>query len=111
VTKQVAGLDSGQVTTRTSWHRWTALSLAAAAFPAAAAALQRELDGDTSALELVPVTVPELPRQLRGTVIPDPCRDKAHKNACSLWRRHHQYRAQQGHQRWHAYADETPRAA
>jgi SRSO17 transposase len=111
ISKQVAGLDSGQVTTWTSWHRWTALSMAATAFLAAATALQRALDGDTSALELVPVTVPELLRLLRGTVIPDPRRDKAHKNACSLWRRHHQYRAQQGHRQWHAYADETPRAA
>jgi hypothetical protein len=25
-----------------------------------------------------------------------------------LWRRHHQYRARQAHQRWHAYADEVP---
>ena len=30
--KQVAGLDSGQVTTWTSWHRWTAISLLACAF-------------------------------------------------------------------------------
>ncbi|MGH3237797.1 MAG: IS701 family transposase, partial [Streptosporangiaceae bacterium] len=74
VTKQVAGLDSGQVTTWTSWHRWTALSLIAAAFLAAAAAHQRALDGDTSALQLIPVTVPELLRLLRGTVIPDPRR-------------------------------------
>jgi SRSO17 transposase len=111
VSKQVAGLDSGQVTTWTSWHRWTALSLAAAAFLAAAAALQREIDGDTSALELVPVSVPELLRLLRGTVIPEPRRDQAHKIACSLRRRHHQYLAQQAHKRWHAYADEIPRAA
>jgi SRSO17 transposase len=108
--KQVAGLDSGQVTTWTSWHRWTALSLIAAAFLAAAAALQHALDGDTSALQLIPVTVPELLRLLRGTVIPDPRRDKAHRNAWSLWRRHRQYLAQQAHQRWHAYADEVPRA-
>jgi len=111
VSKQVAGLDSGQVTTWTSWHRWTALSLIAAAFLAAAAALQRALDGDTAILELIPVTVPELLRLLRGTVIPDPRRDKAHRNAWSLWRRHRQYQAQQAHQRWHAYADEIPRAA
>ena len=111
ITKQVAGLDSGQVTTWTSWHRWTALSLIAAAFLAAAAALQRALDGDTSVLQLIPVTVPELLGLLRGTVIPDPRRDKAHRNAWSLWRRHRQYQAQQAHQRWHAYADEIPRAA
>jgi len=69
LTKQVSGLDRGQVTTRTSWHRWTAISLLAAAFLAVAAAWQRVRDGSTAALELIPVTVPELLRQLRGTVI------------------------------------------
>jgi SRSO17 transposase len=107
--KQVSGLDSGQVTTWTSWHRWTAVSLLAYAFLAVAAACQRALDGSAGILGLIPVTVPELLRQLRGTVIPDPRRDKAHRNAWSLWRRRHQYHAQQAHQRWHAYADEVPR--
>jgi len=107
--KQVSGLDSGQVTTWTSWHRWTAVSLLAYAFLAIAAACQRALDGSAGILGLIPVTVPELLRQLRGTVIPDPRRDKAHRNAWSLWRRRHQYQAQQAHQRWHAYADEPPR--
>jgi hypothetical protein len=37
-------------------------------------------------------------------------RDKAHRDAWALWRRHHQYGAQQAHQRWHAYADEVPQA-
>ena len=107
--KQVSGLDSGQVTTWTSWHRWTAVSLLAYAFLAVAAACQRALDGRAGILGLIPVTVPELLRQLRGTVIPDPRRDKAHRDAWSLWRRRHQYQAQQAHQRWHAYADEMPR--
>jgi SRSO17 transposase len=107
--KQVSGLDSGQVTTWTSWHRWTAVSLLAYAFLAVAAACQRALDGSAGILGLIPVTVPELLRQLRGTVIPDPRRDKAHRDAWSLWRRRHQYQAQQAHQRWHAYADEVPR--
>jgi hypothetical protein len=70
--KQATGLDSGQVTTWTSWHRWTAISLLAGAFLAAAAARQRARDGDAAALELIPVTIPELLRQLRGTVIPWP---------------------------------------
>src|SRR5215472_7956413 len=108
ISKQVTGLDSGQVTTWTSWHRWTAVSLLAGAFLAAAAAWQRARDGSTTALGLIPVTVPELLRQLRGTVIPWPCRDKAHRDAWTLWRRRHQYRARQAHQRWHAYADELP---
>jgi SRSO17 transposase len=107
--KQVSGLDSGQVTTWTSWHRWTAVSLLAYAFLAVAAACQRALDGSAGIVGLIPVTVPELLRQLRGTVIPDPRRDKAHRDAWSLWRRRHQYHAQQAHQRWHAYADEVPR--
>ena len=46
---------------------------------------------------------------LRGTVIPEPRRDKPHRDAWALWRRRHQHGAQQAHQRWHAYADETPR--
>jgi SRSO17 transposase len=109
LTKQVSRLDSGQVTTWTSWHRWTAISLLAYAFPAVAAAWQRGRDGGAGIPELIPVTVPELLRQLRGTVIPEPCRDKAHREAWALWRRRHQYHAQQTHRRWHAYADELPR--
>lgn len=70
MSKQVTGLDSGQVTTWTSWYRWTAISLLAAAFLAVAVARQRARDGSTAALELIPVTTPELLRQLRGTVIP-----------------------------------------
>jgi SRSO17 transposase len=108
LSKQVTRLDSGQVTSWTSWHRWTAISLLAYAFLAVAAAWQRARDGSTSELGLVPVTIPELLRQLRGTVIPEPRRDKPHRNAWTLWRRRHQYHAQQAHQRWHAYADELP---
>jgi len=109
LTKQVSGLDSGQVTTWTSWHRWTAISLLACAFLAVAAACQRALDTITGTPGLIPVTIPELLRQLRGTVIPDPRRDRAHRDAWSRWRRHHQHGAQQAHQRWNAYADEVPR--
>jgi hypothetical protein len=98
-----------QVTTWTSWHRWTAISLLAYAFLAVAAALQRACDAKPGELGLIPVTIPELLRHLRGTVIPEPRRDKAHRDAWSLWRRRHQYQAQQAHQRWHAYADEPPR--
>jgi SRSO17 transposase len=107
--KQAARLGSGQVTTWTSWHRWTAISLLAYAFLAVTAALQRARDGSTDTLGLIPVTIPELLRHLRGTVIPEPRRDRAHRDAWSLWRRRHQYQAQQAHQRWHAYADELPR--
>jgi SRSO17 transposase len=109
LSKQVSGLDSGQVTTWTSWHRWTAISLLAYIFLTVAAAWQRTRDNSAGLLELVPVTIPELLRQLRGTVIPQPRRDKAHRDAWALWRRRHQYHAQQAHQRWHAYADKQPR--
>ena len=107
--KQAARLDSGQVTTWTSWRNWTAISLLAYAFLAVAAALQLAHDGRPDELGLIPVTIPELLRHLRGTVIPEPRRDKAHRDSWSLWRRRHQYQAQQAHQRWHAYADEPPR--
>ena len=106
--KQVSGLDSGQVTTWTSWHRWTAISLLAYIFLAVAAAFQRARDEDAGILGLIPVTIPELLRQLRGTVIPEPRRDRAHRDGWSLWRRRHQYRARQAHQRWQAYADALP---
>lgn len=69
------------------------------------AALQRTRDEDTAA----PGLIPELLRQLRGTVIPDPRRDQALRDGWSLWRRRHQYRARQAHQRWHTYADKLPR--
>jgi SRSO17 transposase len=108
LTKQVTGLDSGQVTTWTSWHRWTAITLLAYAFLTVAAAWQRARDSDASILQLISVTVPELLRQLRATVIPAPRRDKSHRDAWALWRRRHQYHAQQAHQHWHAYADELP---
>jgi SRSO17 transposase len=106
--KQVSGLDSGQVTTWTSWHRWTAISLLAYLFLAVGAAWQRARDEDAGFPGLIPVTIPELLRQLRGAVIPEPRRDQAHRNAWSLWRRRHQYYARQAHQRWHAYADKLP---
>jgi SRSO17 transposase len=106
--KQAARLDSGQVTTWTSWHRWTAISLLAYAFLAVAAAWQRARDGNPGEPGLIPVTIPELLRQLRGTVIPEPRRDQSHRDAWAVWRRRHQYQAQQAHQRWHAYADALP---
>jgi hypothetical protein len=57
---------------------------------------------------LIPITVPELLRLLRDTVIPPPRRDKAHRLRWSTWRRRHQHRARQAHQRWNAYAETTP---
>jgi SRSO17 transposase len=109
LSKQVAGLDAGQVIRWKSWHRWTALCLLACIYLAVAVALQRQQDTASDlAAGLIPVTVPELLRLLRGTVIPPPRRDLAHRLHWSTWRRRHQHRARHAHQRWNAYADTTP---
>jgi SRSO17 transposase len=107
--KQAAGLDAGQVIRWRSWHRWTALCLLAYIYLAVAVAVQRqhEASSDLDA-GLIPVTVPELLRLLRDTVIPPPRRDRPHRLHWSDWRRRHQYRARQAHQRWNAYAETTP---
>ena len=109
LSKQVAGLDAGQVIRWTSWYRWTAICLLAYLYLAVAVALQRQDDAASDPdAGLIPVTVPELLRLLRDTVIPPPRRDRAHRLHWSAWRRRHQYRARQAHQRWNAYAEKTP---
>jgi SRSO17 transposase len=106
--KQAAGLDAGQVIRWKSWHRWTAICLLAYIYLAVAAVVQRQQDaGPKPGIELIPVTIPELLRLLRGTVIPPPRRDRAHRLRWSIWRRRHQHRARQAHQRWNAYAETT----
>ena len=76
---------------------------------AVAGAVQRQqeagADLDTG---LIPITVPELLRLLRDIVIPPPRRDRPHQLHWSTWRRRHQHRARQAHQRWNAYAETTP---
>ena len=57
---------------------------------------------------LIPITIPELLRLLRDTVIPPPRRDRPHRQHWSAWRRRHQHRARQAHQKWNAYAGTTP---
>jgi SRSO17 transposase len=104
LSKQVAGLDSGQVTRWRSWHRWSAICLLAYIYLAVATATDQAA---STSPELIPLTVPELLRLLRGPVIPQPRRDPAHRHRWSDWRRHHQYQACQAHQRWNAYADAT----
>jgi hypothetical protein len=52
-----------------------------------------DIEFEAAAPGLIPVTVPELLGQLHGTVIPDPCRDRVHRVAWTLWRRPHQYQA------------------
>jgi SRSO17 transposase len=105
--KQAAGLDAGQVIRWKSWHRWTAICLLAYMYLAVAAAVHRDSHAGLE-IGLIPITIPELVRLLRDTVIPPPCRDRPHRQHWSQWRRRHQYRARQAHQRWNAYADITP---
>ena len=106
--KQAAGLDAGQVIRWTSWHRWTAVCLLAYIYLAVTAAVQRQQDtGSDLDAGLIPITVPELLRLLRDTVIPPPRRDRAHRRHWSDWRRRHQHRARQSHQRWNAYGDDA----
>jgi SRSO17 transposase len=105
--KQAAGLDSGQVIRWKSWHRRTTICLLAYIYLAVAAAVNRDGQGDRE-IGLIPITIPELLRLLRDTVIPPPCRDQAHRRHWSQWRRRHQYRARQAHQRWNTYADTAP---
>ena len=66
LSKQVAGLDSGQVIRWRSWHRWSARCLPAFTYLAVTVALDR---GTHAGLEtgLIPVTIPEMLRMLRGT--------------------------------------------
>jgi SRSO17 transposase len=108
--KQTCALDAGQTIRWTSWHRWSALTLLAYAYLAVATALERTdpAGGDPDDLGLIPITMPELLRHLRGTVLPEPRRDPAHRTAWSLWRRRHQHRARRSHQAWHRYAETTP---
>jgi SRSO17 transposase len=80
LSKQAAGLDSGQVIRWTSWHRWTAACLLAYLYLAVAVTLQREQEASSGLdAELIPVTIPELLRLLRDIVIPPPRRDRAHR--------------------------------
>jgi hypothetical protein len=92
-----------------SWHRWTAICLLAYLYLTVAVALQREQDaGSDLDAGLIPVTVPELLRLLRGIVIPPPRRDWPHRLHWSNRRRRHQHRARQAHRRWNAYAETAP---
>jgi hypothetical protein len=108
LSKQAVGLDAGQVIRWRSWHRWTAACLLTYIYLAVAVAVQRQQEASSSPdAGLIPVTVPELLRLLRDIVIPPPRRDRAHRLYCSEWRRSHQHRARQAHQRWNTYAETT----
>ena len=109
LSKQAAGLDAGQVIRWKSWHRWTAVCLLAYLYLAVAVALQRQQEASSDRdAGLIPVTVPELLRLLRGVVIPPPRRDRAHRLHWPEWRRRHQHRAREAHRRWNAYVDKRP---
>src|SRR5689334_21485298 len=76
----ITHLDAGQVIRWNSWHRWTAICLLAYLYLAVAVALQCEQEANSELdARLIPVTVPELLRLLRDTVIPPPRRDRAHR--------------------------------
>jgi SRSO17 transposase len=106
--RQSTGPDAGQVIRWKSWHRGTAICLLAYIYLAVAVALQRHQDASSDLdAGLIPVTVPELLRLLRDTVIPRPRRDHTHRLYWSAWRRRYQHRARQAHQRWNAYAQTT----
>jgi hypothetical protein len=108
LSKQVAGLDAGQVIRWRSCHRWTALCLLAYLYLAVSVALQRQEDaGPGLDAGLIPVTVQELLRLLRGTVISPPRRDRARRLRWPHWGRRHQHRARQARQRWNACAETT----
>ena len=73
LTKQSTGLDAGQVIRWKSWHRWTVICLLAYIYLAIAVAVQRQQEaGSDLGAGLIPITVPELLRLLRDTVIPPP---------------------------------------
>ena len=72
-------------------------------------AVQRQQEaGSDPDTGLIPITVPELLQLLRDIVIPPPRRDRPHQLHWSTWRRLHQHRARQAHQRRTAYAETTP---
>jgi len=80
LSKQVAGLDAGQVIRWKSWHRWTAVCLLAYLYLAVTVALQRQQEASSDLdAGLIPVTIPELLRLLRDVVIPPPRRDRTHR--------------------------------
>ncbi|WP_433354209.1 IS701 family transposase [Microtetraspora malaysiensis] len=100
--KGLTGLDQGQVTGWTSWHRWSLMSMVAYALLAVTASLERGDTTQTGEVELVPVSCRELVKLLRGFALPRPRQDidPEHALRWSLWRRRHQYRAATCHRRW-----------
>ena len=85
------------------------ICLLAYIYLAIAVAVQRRQEaGSGLGAGLILITVPALLRLVRDTVIPPPLRDQPHRPHWSTWRRRHQHRARQAHQRWNACAGTTP---
>jgi SRSO17 transposase len=102
--KSLAGLDQGQVTCWNSWHRWSLISLIAAALLAVSTALHHTAaptgsDQHTGKTPMIPLTRPELLRILRAFALPQPATDPDHLLDWSQWRRRHQHRAATCHRR------------
>jgi len=108
--KSLTGLDQGQVTCWNSWHRWSLISLIAAALLSVSTALHRIADvarTDESApaeAAMIPLTRPELLRILRAFVLPQPVTDPEHILRWSRWRRRHQHQAATCHRHWNEVA-------
>ncbi|MBB4935758.1 hypothetical protein FHR32_000063 [Streptosporangium album] len=100
--KGLTGLDQGQVTTWTSWHRWCLISMISYVLPAVIAGLEHRDSADHAHVELVPVSCRELLKLLRILVPARPRQniDPDHALHRSHWRRRHQHRAAACHRRW-----------
>ncbi|MEV6576480.1 hypothetical protein [Streptomyces sp. NPDC051577] len=76
--KSLTGLDQEQVTCWNSWHRWSLVSLIAAALLSVGAALHRATDlahasePAPAPAAMIPLSRPELLRILRAFVLPQP---------------------------------------
>lgn len=100
--KGLTGLDQGQVTTWTSWHRWCLISMISYALLAVITSLERRDSTEHGHAELVPVSSRELLKLLRILVLARPRQDldPDHALRWSHWRRRHQHRAAACHRRW-----------
>jgi SRSO17 transposase len=107
ITKRCTGLDSGQVRTWTSWHRWSTAALTAYAILVAGTLLEHQATSDDETDELVPISCPELQHLLATTILPAPRRDRAHIEHWSRWRRRHQAVARRCHRACNTYADQV----
>jgi hypothetical protein len=92
-TKTLTGLDEHQVRRWNSWHRWVTLAMTAAAFLTITAVTERSRHRAPAGL--VPLTRNETARLLATLTAAGP--RGPGRFTWSLWRRHHQHRAEQAH--------------